>query len=89
MRHLRNQGMETLNGERARAERGDARTVEGREPREKGRGGDGEGDTLAWSSEGPRTTKASGGKSCCQCYLFRTMQMMRLILLDHLCERIE
>ena len=33
MRHLPNQGMETFNGERARAERGDARTVEGREPR--------------------------------------------------------
>ena len=44
MRHLRNQGMETFNGERARAERGDARTVEGREPREeKGEEGTGKG----------------------------------------------
>ena len=36
--------METFNGERARAKRGDARTVEGREPREeKGEEGTGKG----------------------------------------------
>ena len=80
VRHLRNQGMETFNGERARAKRGDARTVEGREPlEEKGEKGTGKGTLSHGRRRGREQQKHQVESHAVSATFFRTMQMLLIL----------